>query len=625
MDGKVKPGLSLRDSAIELLTRSERVAGKPVRPIREYQLERVVGAVRTLREGRWVAGKGKLMRSCAIIMATGTGKTRTALSVAAHFKRILWLVDSVDLVKQTVEAAKEMLIPISDNGHNGLVVRTVQGTKQIPEGRFDLVVVDECHGFGTDMRKDLLLSANCPLLGLSATPKREDGAGLDDLFGDDPICGPFMLFDAIRQGHLTPFEVRRIHLHELDLDGIAVSGGDFNGKALETAMNLPSHNTKIVERWAREAVDERGELMVTGVYCASIDHAEDVAREVRRQHGDIVCCVHSRAEQSPDEWVVPTTALFERGRYRVCVSVSKLTQGFDHPPMRCLVIARPTKSATLYGQMFGRVLRPDWDSPAPLARALILDCVGASGRIELSGVYDLTGRPLEKKGPLPLTAREPREMPDATPIPMMSEVFTSVERVELMPYGFEPGDALHAEVDRTKVSPWVRLDAVEVTLDRYDAVTAAVAAPGRDAIETPLDALQLGPKEFIIAVPRSDDPDRVRVSVVWLRYETGPAFVSEGREFLAPLLTAASVIVSADTEARAFARAESWVRGHFPGWSVTGVKGDVRKGVTRWFRDRCSPSRKMVMWLSGKGIVPPAGVSHGQCVAARRRLAARKA
>ncbi len=621
--GESGPRLSLVESATELLTRTERLAGEPVRPTRDYQLERVVGAVRMLQEGRWVASRSEHMRSCALVMATGTGKTRTALAVAGHFRRILWLAPQVDLIKQTRDAAVAMGIRLSDNGHDGLVVRTIQGTKKIPEGRFDLVVVDELHGFGTPSRKKRLLSSGCPLLGLSATPSREDGERMDDLFGDDPVGGPYMLFDAIREGHLTPFEIRRIHLHELDLGMIGVVGSDFNGHQLEQALNVPTHNEKVVERWAREAVDENGELMVTGIYCASIEHAEDVAKEVRRQHGDIVCCVHSKAKTNPDEWVVPTTTLFERGRYRVCVSVSKLTQGFDHPPMRCLVIVRPTKSATLYGQMFGRVLRPDWASPSPLARALVLDCVGASSRIGLAGIYSLTGKDVGKRGPLPLTARAPRDLPDAAPIPMMSEVFTSVERVEMMPYGFTPAEATHAEVDRAKASPWVRLEGVEVTLDRYDALTVALAAPGEDEVATPLDALQLGPKEFIVVVPRANDPERV--SAVWLRYETGPSFARGGCELMAPLSPMSSVVVSADVETRAFLRAESWVANHFPGWTVTGVKKDIKKGVGRWFRDRREPSAKMVMWLSGQGVVPPQGSTQGQCNAVRRRLSSRRA
>lgn len=68
-----------------------------------------------------------------------------------------------------------------------------------------------------------------------------------------------------------------------------------------------------------------------------------------------------------------------------------LTEGFDEPTCDVVVVARPTRSAPLYQQMVGRVLRPDLTLPAEKReKALILDVVGAGAAHDLRSLIDLS-------------------------------------------------------------------------------------------------------------------------------------------------------------------------------------------------------------------------------------------
>src|SRR5690606_18956576 len=86
---------------------------------------------------------------------------------------------------------------------------------------------------------------------------------------------------------------------------------------------------------------------------------------------------------------------FETGELEVLVNCMVLTEGFDEPSASCAIIARPTKSAALYVQMVGRVLRKH-----PSKRdALVLDVVGASAEHRLATLSDLTSRRVKEVQP----------------------------------------------------------------------------------------------------------------------------------------------------------------------------------------------------------------------------------
>ena len=76
-----------------------------------------------------------------------------------------------------------------------------------------------------------------------------------------------------------------------------------------------------------------------------------------------------------------------RGETRLVANCGVLTEGFDEPSIDCVIIARPTKSTTLFTQMIGRGTRiyPGKED------CLILDVAGATHRHDLASVASITG------------------------------------------------------------------------------------------------------------------------------------------------------------------------------------------------------------------------------------------
>ena len=135
--------------------------------LRDYQIKAINKATEAVIEGKQTA---------LLAMATGTGKTRTALGLiykmleAKRFRRILFLVDRVSLGDQAMEKFKDVklkgqltldqiydLKDIDDNEIEpdtkvsictvqGLLKRTILAEKpNLMPGVFDLIIVDEAH------------------------------------------------------------------------------------------------------------------------------------------------------------------------------------------------------------------------------------------------------------------------------------------------------------------------------------------------------------------------------------------------------------------------------------------------------------------------------------------------
>ena len=85
-------------------------------------------------------------------------------SLGPGSEQILWLTDRAPLAAQTTKALRAMGLAAWNlrresppPGAGGVLVQMVQSCKEIPPGRFKMIVVDECHGFITPLRLALLL------------------------------------------------------------------------------------------------------------------------------------------------------------------------------------------------------------------------------------------------------------------------------------------------------------------------------------------------------------------------------------------------------------------------------------------------------------------------------------
>lgn len=170
-------------------------------------------------------------RKSLIVMATGTGKTRCAVSIVDLLqkcnwvKHVLFLADRVELVKQAKNAFVTYLPNSSvcaiseENDEKDYDARVIVSTypsmmnlidcedKKFGVAKFDLIIIDECHRSVYNKYKAIFNYFDSLLLGLTATPRERVDSSTYDLF-ELPKGEPTYSYDyrkAVEEGFLVDY------------------------------------------------------------------------------------------------------------------------------------------------------------------------------------------------------------------------------------------------------------------------------------------------------------------------------------------------------------------------------------------------------------------------------------
>jgi DNA repair protein RadD len=315
---------------------------------------------------------------------TGCGKTVIgAAIVAARAKRtrVLWLAHREELLNQAVEHLTRADIPESEIGKLSgsgstnpkarVLVASVPMFNLRPAPDVGLIVVDEAHHVqALSYRTIVNHNKAVPVLGLTATPVRLDGEPLGDIFRHlytiaeavELQADGFLLRPVV---YGMPKE-KAIALHR----EAAGKGADYSNRKLEQAMRKRPLMADIVSEWLRLAGGAR-----TIVYAATRAHARDIATRFRRA-GVAVAYLDGETPARERDALLGPKGKLATGEISVVVNVEVITEGFDCPPVECILVARPTKSLTLWLQMCGRGARPHGRQ----TRYLVLDHAGNTWR-----------------------------------------------------------------------------------------------------------------------------------------------------------------------------------------------------------------------------------------------------
>jgi superfamily II DNA or RNA helicase len=297
------------------------------------------------------AGKRRIMAQGP----TGSGKTRVASTITRGLMdiggRILCTVPAIELVDQTVgkfwnEGIRDVGVIQADHpmtcADRQVQIASVQTLmrRQLPPA--DLVFIDEAHRWYDFYRPWMLDLAwrDVPFIGLSATPWTKGlGAYYDDLIVIAKIP------DLIASGHLSDFKV--FAPAHPDLKGVRTLAGDYHEGDLGEAMDQQALVADTVATWNRHAVGRP-----TLCFCVNRVHARHVADRFEEDGipTAYVDCFTPAAERDD------IRKRFASGNIRIVCNVGVLTTGVDWD-VRCIILARPTKSEMLYVQMIGRGLR----------------------------------------------------------------------------------------------------------------------------------------------------------------------------------------------------------------------------------------------------------------------------
>lgn len=250
--------------------------------------------------------------------------------------------------------------------HLPITIATIQTlVNNQPAVPFDLIIIDEVHQLNSRNRKSQMGSflesqkkqnPALKIIGFTATPYRLT-SGM--IYGENCIPGCINWFSDIdyqitmgelqEQKYLVPYQAKEIVNIESELNGIETNNtGDYKSNQLSKEMQKPRHVESAVSAIKKYA---QGRNHIA-VFCVDIAHAERL-KGALRDAGHVAEIVHSKKEEYQN---VRSIKQFEHNG-GILVSVESLTTGFDSTCIDCILFARPTKSPSLFVQMFGRGLR----------------------------------------------------------------------------------------------------------------------------------------------------------------------------------------------------------------------------------------------------------------------------
>lgn len=395
----------------ELINRD--ISGRP------YQIE----AIRSIFEN---IDKGK--RKSLVVMATGTGKTRTCVSMldvlmrTNRVQKVLFLVDRIALRNQALDAFKEYLpnAPVwPKTGEHEIstdrrvycatyptMLNIIQDENSpLSPHFFDMIVADESHRSIYNVYKNIFDYFDTIQLGLTATPKdaiEHNTFGLFDCEEGIPTYA-YSYEEAINNNppYLCDFEVLKIRTKfqkegirknnisvgeqlKLIADGKEPDEINYEGSELEKKVTNRGTNALIVEEFMENCIkDESGTLPGKTIFFAmTMKHArriQEVFDDLYPEHkGNI-----AKVIVSDDSRVYGKGGLLDQFTNndfpRIAISVDMLDTGIDVRELVNLVFAKPVFSYTKFWQMIGRgtrLLEPKKLKPwcKEKDKFLIMDC-----------------------------------------------------------------------------------------------------------------------------------------------------------------------------------------------------------------------------------------------------------
>jgi len=345
-------------------------------------------------------------RKALVVMATGSGKTRTVIALCDLLmrcnwaKRILFLADRVALVSQAVKEFKKALpdtkpvnlVTEKDTDSRiyvstyptmmGLIETTTDGKRRFGPGYFDLIVIDEAHRSVYQKYRAIFSYFDSLLVGLTATPKENVDSNTYSLFELETgvPTDAYDLDDAIKDCFLVPPRAVSVPL-KFQREGITYDElsdeekeqwdeaewdeeGATPARVEAPAVNKWLFNTDTVDK-VLEHLMTRGQRVAGGdrlgksiIFAKNQTHAEFIAERFdlnyphyKGKFARVVHCDLPYAQSLIESFGEPEK------EPHIAISVDMLDTGIDVKQIVNLVFFKLVRSKTKFWQMLGRGTR----------------------------------------------------------------------------------------------------------------------------------------------------------------------------------------------------------------------------------------------------------------------------
>ena len=404
---------------------------------RTYQLQALESVFETLKKSR---------RKALLVMATGTGKTRVAVSLVDCLTRTNWvknalfMADRTELIRQAKQSFTNLLPNLTtcnllENKEDPYSARMVfstyqtmihaidedrleDGTRLFSPSHFQLIILDESHRSIYHRYRQIIDYFDAIFVGLTATPKEDINKNTYEVFDleNGVPTYAYEMKQGVADGYLVPPRVRRLEteflkkgiqfdlLSDEDKDEFEQELGSHEDvEARRMNRDVFNENTirLVLETLMKDGIkiDDGDKLAKTIIFAGSTRHAQEIVRVFDRMYPNLgkdgfakVITTNERfKEKLIDDFKTPNAYP------QIAVSVDMLDTGVDVPEVCNLVFFKQVNSKSKFWQMVGRGTRicknlfgPDQDKK----EFLIFDC---GDNVERFMRDDLPPEPSEKK------------------------------------------------------------------------------------------------------------------------------------------------------------------------------------------------------------------------------------
>lgn len=344
--------------------------------LRDYQRE----GVDAIKQA-WESG----CNAPLVAVATGGGKTTMMAqllveTVEPDLKRALVIAHTKEIVEQICNRVENQYAGQLSEWYGGVKmlpgIGMVMGQHDVPQARvvvatrqslhhsrltqvlnygaFDVLIIDESHHavadntYGTIVKHLKRVNKGLKVVGFTATPKRADKKALKTIFDD--IVYQWLIPDGIQASFLTPVTRLKVKT-KVDLSGIRNVGGDYSNKKMVGVLNVANWVDLTTEAYHKFIASQNRQCLA---YLPSVAMSKAFSQKLL---GSGIASAHVDGKTPKDERS-QILRDYINGTLSVVSNMAVLTEGFDAPATDAILLARPTRSQTLFTQIVGRGLRP---------------------------------------------------------------------------------------------------------------------------------------------------------------------------------------------------------------------------------------------------------------------------